>query len=434
MGGIFGGVFLEAILFIAFLIFLLLIGMPIGFSLIVVGSIGIYSVGGMNAFEGLLSTTAFSSVNGFTLTTIPMFILMAYFISHSRIAEDLFDAVIKWIGHYPGGVGVSTIYASAGFGALSGSSVAATSIMSKICIPEMVKANYSDKFSAGMVATCTGTLAVLIPPSVPLILYGVQTENSIGQLLIAGILPGILLAFLLTIYIIFYSLKTNNRTNKVPIKERLYSLKNVWPMALLILLIIVVIYFGVATTTEAGAIGAFGAMLIGLLMKRLNLKSIIKALVETTFQTSMIFTIVLGGHLFSYYITLTNTGQKIITAIHESGLPTWSILVLIIIFYLVLGLFMDMVGSLLLTLPLIYPLIIGLGYDPIWFGIIVVLLLEIGLVTPPVGINLFITSNYSGVPVKKVFFGSLPFIAILLLLIVILIIFPDIVLYLPTKM
>ncbi|MFJ8246883.1 TRAP transporter large permease [Peribacillus asahii] len=416
------------------LLLLLFIGMPIGFTLIVVGSLGIFLVSGFDTFTGILSSTAYRSVNSFTLTTIPLFILMANFISKSNIAKDLYDCILKWIGHVPGGVGVSTVFASAGFGTLSGSSIAATSIMSKICIPEMVRAKYKDTFAAGLVASSTGTLAVLIPPSVPLILYAVQTETSIGHLLMAGILPGILLAGLLCAFIFITSIKLNTKIEKSSWSERFASLKTIWPMVILVVFVLAVIYLGIATSTEAAAFGALGALLIGLLIKRLNVKSVIESLKDAVQQTAMIFTIVIGGYIFAYFFTLTGTGQSIISAISESGLSKWTILFLIIVFYLILGLFMDLIGSMILTLPLVFPIIQALGFDEIWFGVIVVLLLEIGLVTPPVGINLFITSKHSQVPVDRVFYGSIPFIGILLLTILLLVIFPQIALYLPTNM
>jgi len=425
---------MEVSLLIIAMLALLILGMPIGFTLIFIGSIGIFVTGGISSLNGLLSSVTYSSVNGFTFTAIPLFILMAHLISRSNIAQDLFDCVNKWIGHLPGGLGVSTVISSAGFGALSGSSIAATSIMSKICIPEMIKSNYKDSFSSGLVATSTGTLAVLIPPSVPLILYGVQTETPIGKLLIAGMLPGILLVILLSIYIIYISMRTNIVSERYSWKERWSSLRTVWPIALLVMFVMILIYFGVTTSTEAAAFGAAGALLTGLALRRLNLNSIIMALTETVKQTAMIFTIIVGGHLFAYFITLSGVGQNILNVINESDLSKWSILSLIIICYLILGLFLDLIGSMILTLPLVFPIITSLGFDPIWFGVVMVLLLEIGLVTPPVGINLFLTSKYSNIPVERVFYGSIPLILLLLFLIMLLIIFPQITLYLPSKM
>lgn len=418
----------------ALLLILLFIGMPIGFVLLSVGSLGIYFLSGYDALEGILSTTAYRSVNSFHFSAIPLFILMAHFISKSRIADDLFNGVLKWVGHAPGGAGVSTVFASAGFGALSGSSVAAASVMSQIAVPKMVESRYSPSLASGLVATSTGTLAALIPPSIPLILYGIQTENSVGQLLIAGILPGLLIALLLSLTVVLIGIKQNSKTEKYSWKERWLSLKNIWPAILLILTVLFVIYFGLATPTEAAAVGAVGALVIGLCLKRLNVKQIVESLMTTVRQTAMIFIIIVGAHVFAYYITLTGVGNDILNAITASGFPSWVILLLIIVMYLIIGMFLEVIGSMLLTLPLVYPLIIGLGYDPIWFGILLVILLEIGLCTPPVGMNLFVTSQHSGVPVMKVFTGSIPFIGVLLLTIVILIFFPEIVLFLPSLM
>src|SRR5699024_167097 len=348
---------------ILLLLFLLSLDMPIVFTLIVVGSLGIYTVGGIDAFSCILSTTAYRSVNSFTLTTIPLFILMAHFISKSNIARDLYSATLKWIGHIPGGVGISTVFASAGFGALSGSSVAATSIMSKICVPEMVKAKYKDTFSAGLVASTTGTLAVMIPPSIPLILYAIQTETSVGKLLIAGILPGIMLAVLLCIYIVIYSVKMDNKIEKSSWSARFSSLKTIWPMILLIIIIMSIIYLGIATSTEAAAFGAFGALIIGILLGKLNIGDIKESFHDAIQQTAMIFVIVIGGYIFSYFITMTGVGQNIIIYISESGFSKWTVLTFIILFFLVIGLFLDLIASLILTLPLVHPLMVNMGFD-----------------------------------------------------------------------
>jgi len=416
------------------LIILLLLGMPIAFVLLTIGSIGIFLVQGFDSLQGILSTTAYRSVNSFSFSAIPLFILMAHLISKSKIADELFDSVIKWIGHIPGGAGVATVLASAGFGTLSGSSIAATAAMSQIAVPQMIKANYSDAFSAGLVATATGVLAAMIPPSIPLILYGIQTENSIGQLLMAGVFPGILIALLMCIFVVAVSFKNKSKTEKYSWKERWLSLKNIWPVVLLVLFVLFIIYTGVGTATEAAAFGAFGALVIGLLMRRLNIKTVFESLMITTKNTAMIFTIIIGAHVFSYYIAFTRVGNDIINAIEASGFPAWAILLLIIILYLIMGMFMDLIGTMLLTIPLVYPLIVGLGYDPIWFGIVLVLLLEIGLVTPPVGINLFIVSENSGIPSNRVLVGSIPFICVLFVALILIIVFPQIALYLPSLM
>lgn len=416
------------------MLILLFIGMPIGFVLLAIGSLGIFLTAGYDSLQGILSTTAYRSVNSFTFSAVPLFILMAHFISKSKVADDLFSSVLKWVGHTPGGAAVATIFASAGFGALSGSSVAGTSVMAEIAVPKMVEARYPPSIAAGIVATSTGTLAALIPPSVPLILYGIQTENSIGKLLMAGILPGLMVAFLLSITVVIIGIKYKSKTEKYSWKDRFLSIRNIWPAILLILLVVFVIYFGITTPTEAAAFGALGAFVIGLSLKRLPFKEIVDSLMTTAKQSAMIFIIIVGAHVFAYYITLTGIGNQILSAITASGFPAWVVLLLVILLYLIVGMFLETIGAMLLTLPLVYPLITGLGYDPIWFGIVLVILLEIGLVTPPVGLNLFITSQHSGIPVHKVLKGSVPFIGVLLLTIFILILFPQIALFLPSLM
>ncbi|OLO37978.1 hypothetical protein BTR23_12515 [Alkalihalophilus pseudofirmus] len=424
---------MMALSFIILLLILLFTGMPVAFALITVGALGIIFNSGFDILLSVISTTVFRSVNSFSFITIPLFILMAELISRSRIAEDLFDALRKWIGHLPGGIGVTTVFSSAGFGALSGSSLAATSIMSKIAIPQMIRVGYKDTFSAGLVASSTGTLAVMIPPSIPLIIYGIQTETSIGQLLIAGIVPGLLLALLLSIYVTVAALRSDRVIEKFTWKERFQSITYIWPIALLIIAVLLVIYTGIGTSTEAAAIGALGALIIGVLAKRLNGRLIVESLLITVRQTSMLFFIVVGAYLFSYFITMTRIGVYIVDTIEASNLSPITILLLVILLYLVLGCFLDLLSAMLLTLPVVLPLMMGLGYDPIWFGILVVLLLEIGLVTPPLGINLFITSSSSGVPIHKVFYGSAPFLLVIMLVVILIILFPQLVLFLPNS-
>ena len=422
------------VILIALLILLILIGMPLGFALLSVGSLGIYCLQGYPTLVGILSKAAYSSVNSFTFSSIPLFILMAHFVSKSKIADDLFESVLRWMGHIPGGVGVATIFASGGFGALSGSSIAANSVMSEIAVPQLIDAGYPKKLATGLVASSTGTLAVLIPPSVPLILYGIQTENSIGHLLIAGIFPGLLLSFLLCIVVVLLGVKYKIKTPKYSWGERFRSLNRIWPILLLILFVLFCIYFGLTTPTEASAFGAFGALLFGFALKRLHITEIIEALVATTKQTSMIFIIVVGARIFAYFITFTRVGNDILNFINQGGFSPGIVLFFVVVIYLIIGMFLELIGAMLLTLPLIYPLMVGIGYDPIWFGVVLVLLLEIGLVTPPVGINLFVTSQHSGVPVDTVFLGSIPFIFVLLLTCIILIAFPQIITFLPSHM
>lgn len=424
----------SLLIVLAILLGLFLIGMPIGFSMIFAGSIGIFIVADYNIMASVLSSSVYRSVNSFDFSSIPLFILMAHFISKSKIADELFDSIMKWVGHLPGGAAVTTVLASAGFGTLSGSSVAATSVMSNIAVPKMIEAKYTPRFSAGLVASSTGTLAVLIPPSIPLILYGVQTETSIGKLLMAGIIPGILLAILLSIYAIIEGYRRKVQQEKSSWKDRFSSLVTIWPILLLLIAVICFIYLGIGTVTEAAAFGALGALIIGLAIRRLNFKHIMDSMLLTISQTAMIFVIITGASILTYFITMTRVGNELILAVEASGLPGWAVIIIVVIFYLFLGLFMEVIGAMLLTLPLLFPLVVGLGYDPVWFGVLVVLLLEIGLVTPPVGINLFITSQQTKITPVEVFKGAVPFIIILIFEVILLILFPQIALYLPSRM
>ncbi|WP_158735673.1 TRAP transporter large permease [Alteribacillus sp. YIM 98480] len=423
-----------ALTFSVLLIILLFAGLPIGFTLIFIGATGIFYMGGIDMLTGVLPGTIYSSVNSFTYTTVPLFILMAHFLSKSNIAVDLFQSVLKWIGHLPGGAGVATVFSSAGFGALSGSSIAATSIMSEIAAPQMMKANYTDRFTTGLIASSTGTLAALIPPSIPLIIYGIQTETSVAQLLVAGIVPGILLSLLLCLVVIVGAQLNNSKVEKSTWSDRLNSIKPIFPIIILIFSVIVFLYAGFGTSTEAAAFGAFAAMVLGFLLRRLNIHLVYLSLKDTVRQTAMIFTIVIGAEIFAFFISLTRIGDYLISFITESGFSPYTILLLIIVMYLILGMFLDMLGSMLITLPLVFPLIIQIGFDPLWFGVVLVILLEIGLVTPPVGMNLYVTSKHAKVPVERVFQGSVPFILVLLLLISLFVIFPELILYLPSQM
>ena len=413
----------TSILFVAFLA-LLAVRVPIGVALIFTGTVGLTIIGSFEIAVGMLSSTAYRSVASSTYLAIPLFILMAALLAESNIARDLFHAIRVWVDRLPGGLGIATVTASAGFGALSGSSTAATSVMAKIAVPALVEAKYTARDSAGLVATATGTLAALIPPSIPLILYGIHTETSINDLFIAGIVPGITIAVCFSLYIIARNVRRRTAGNMFSWGERLrVALKLSGPLLLLVL-VVGVIYLGVATPTEAAAFGAAGALVLGLAMRRLGPRKIARAVMETVLSSGMIFLIVIGANVFAQYVSLSGIGRDLVQWITDLALPSLVVLLLIVLLYLLLGLFLDLIGAMLITLPLIFPLIVSLGYDPVWFGILVVLLLEIGLVTPPVGMNLFITSQKSGVPVRDVLLGTVPYVAILLVAVALLIAFP----------
>ncbi|MGQ9825117.1 MAG: TRAP transporter large permease [Desulfotomaculales bacterium] len=426
---------IAAIILILMLLFFFL-GMPVGFAMGVAGIIGLFLEGGSSAVLSIMSNVPYRSVASISLSTVPMFIFMAEIVFRANIVREVFIAAEKWLGKIPGGLAIATVIASAGMGAMSGSSVAAAACMSSITIPEMRRAGYDLRVAAGVV-TVAGTLAIMIPPSIPLVIYGIVTETSIGKLLIAGIIPGVMTALIYSVGIIFWNkfkpgIMPAGRA--YPWREKFASLKPLWAFLILGSIVIVTLYFGIGTPTEAAAIGAFGAALISLINRRINLKGIYAAALQTAKITAMIFTIIIGAMVVGYFFTLTQAPQNMIKAIGASGIPTWAIISLAVVLYLFLGCIMDQIAILLLTLPLTFPLVTHLGFDPIWFGIIVTKLSEIGLVTPPVGMNAYVVSATVKAPLDDVFRGTgvmLMFEAITLAL---LLAFPVIATWLPSFM
>ncbi|MCZ7559755.1 MAG: TRAP transporter large permease [Burkholderiaceae bacterium] len=414
----------------------LLFGMPVAFALLAAGALGLWLTGGNDVVLGILATVPFRSVATFILTTVPLFILMAAFVTRSRMAEALFSAAFKWTGHLPGGLAVATTAAGAGFGALSGSSTAAASAMAAICVPEMHRFGYNRGVACGVV-TIAGTLSVMIPPSVPMVIYGIQTGTSIGKLLIAGIIPGIILTLVLSLGIVLRALAHPHLMPSVAAfkwRDRWAELSRIGPLLILVVIVVGGIYAGVTTPTEAAALGAAGAWLLGLATRQIDFQGTVEALLDTAKSTAMIFAIVIGATTFSYFLTFSGTAQDLVNWVVAQPLPRWGTLSVIIVLYLILGCFLDTIGILLLTLPLVFPLIEALQYDPVWFGVILVVLLEIGLATPPVGTNAFVVSSVTGIPPEEVFVGSMYMVLLMLVGLAIFLAFPNLVLWLPNLM
>ncbi len=415
----------------------LALGMPIAFALGISGSIGLIMLGGFQMFGGILQTTPYESVSSYLLSTIPMFILMAEFMTASGITKDLFFAANKWLGRLPGGLALAAIFAGTGMAAVSGSSTASAATLSSAAVPEMRRYGYQMDFSLGVVSIA-GTLAVMIPPSIALILYGILTETGIGSLLIAGIIPGLLTAigYMITVFI-YVKLRPEvapQVKEVVPLKEKFESIKYTWPMLLLIVAVIVAIYTGIVTPTEAGALGAFVAFLIALAMRRLTVQKVNQALSRTLRSTTMILFIVIGAMIFSYFVTVTQVTQNLISFIQASDISKWVVLAAVVVIYLILGMFLDQIAILILTLPFTFPLITSLGFDPIWFGVIVTKTVEIGLVTPPVGLNVFVASGVTGVSTAVAFRGVILFVFVELVILLLLILFPALSTWLPSLM
>lgn len=425
-----------AVIVLILMLLLFFLGMPVGFAMGVAGVIGLFFEGGADAVTAIMSNTPFRSVASVALTTVPMFILMAEIVSRANIARELYGAAQKWLGRTPGGLAIASVIASAGMGAMSGSSVAAAASLSSVTIPEMQRAGYSQRVAAGVV-TVAGTLAIMIPPSIPLVIYGIVTETSTGKLLLAGILPGIMTALMFTLGILLWNRVKPGampKAHSYSWQEKFFSLKPLWAFLVLGSVVILTLYTGIGTATEAAAIGAFGAAVITLSSRRVNLRGIYDAALHTVKITAMIFTIIIGAMVVGYFFTLTQVPQTLINAIGDSGIPTWAVMGLVVLLYLFLGCIMDQVAILLLTLPLVFPLVIELGFDPIWFGVIVTKVSEIGLVTPPVGMNAYVVSATAKVPLDEVFKGTGVMLSFEVITLFILLAFPIISTYIPSLM
>lgn len=412
----------------------LAIGIPVGVALAAVGMIGTSLMTSIGPMLSIIKTMPMSVGQSYELITIPMFILMAELIVVSGIANQLFESVAIWVGRLRGGLAVATAFAGAGFGAISGSSTAAAAALSSTSIPAMRKAGYENKFSCGVVAV-SGTLSMLIPPSLALILYGIITEISIGKLLIAGIIPGIvvMLAIIATVHILLWRHPDwAPQSDGYSFAEKLAALVNVWPMILLIMLVTGVIYLGIATPTEAAGLGAFGALVITWAKGKLTRGSLAEALARSARATCMILLIVVGAHVFGIVLTLTQATQHFVAYAQSLDTSPYVILALILAVFIILGCFMDQVAILILAVPITAPVVIALGFDPIWFGVVVVVTAEIGMITPPLGLNAFIVSRYSGQPLLDVFRGVWPHILAHVAVIILLVVFPQLALWLPS--
>ncbi|HVG52517.1 MAG TPA: TRAP transporter large permease [Xanthobacteraceae bacterium] len=428
---------LVAALPLGALVFSLVVGVPIGVALAVSGMLGIYVVtGDFSKVIGIVSLTPFGTVADYALTTIPMFILMAYLSASSGLARDLYTAASNWLAPVRGGLAIATVFACGIFGAMSGASVAAASVMSKIAMPEMRRHGYSEELAAGSIGV-GATLDLLIPPSIAMVIYGIATQTSIGKLLIAGVIPGILVGVLLAVMIfVWVTLSPHHApaTYKVSRQERYASMVRVWPSLLLIFLVLALLYTGIATPTEVGAIGALLAAIIGAIFGRLTAADSVDALKNTIRTSAMIFLILIGATIFGTYMALSRIPQDVVTIITEMQLNRWIVIVGIVVAYFVISMFMDEIPLLLLTLQLTFPLITSLGFDPIWFGVLSMMMVAMGLVFPPVGLIAFVVSASAGVELTKVYKGTSVLMLALVLTTVLIIVFPQIVLWLPATM
>ena len=421
------------------LFFLLSMGAHIGVGLGLSGFVGILITINERAALAQLATVPFSTTNSFTLAVIPLFILMGALATQAGLTTDLYKAAYNWLGKISGGLAMATTLASAAFGAACGSTIVNAAVFTKMAMPEMTKFGYDKRISAGCIAA-SGTLASLIPPSILMIIYAVITEQSVARLLVAGLIPGLMSA---AIYMFGIYLVARARPDLCPIpdvtitrREKWESLKGVWGITFLFILVIGGIYLGFFVPTYAGAVGAFGAFLIVAAKGKLNGKMLVDTFKDAGITTSTIFIIVIGGIIFARFLTYTGLVGDISDWMLALELSPFMYLVGFAVLYLLLGMLIDPIAIMVMTLPVMFPILTGVGYDPIWLGVIAIKLAEISLITPPVGLNVYVVRSASPVPLRleEVFAGVTPFLMMDFVTLGLLIAFPSIVLLLPNLM
>ena len=416
------------------LIFLLAITVPIGVAMMLCGVGGLAMIIGLVPSLSLFGTTVMQSVVTYDLSIIPLFILMGALASRSGLSHELYDAFNAWLGGFRGGLALATVGACGAFAAICGSSVATAATMSKVALPEMKKYRYSDSMATGSVAA-GGIIGILIPPSVILVLYGLLTESSIGDLFIAGFLPGILT---IIVFMIVISIVTRLHPESGPAgekstwKQKLNATLKTWAITALFATVIGGIYFGVFTPTEAAGVGAFGAFFIAFSRKRLNREMMKETLLETGQTSAMIFTILIGAITLNNLVIFSGLANALADFVSGLDMSPATVMLIILLMYLIMGCFLDALAMILLTVPIFYPIVLDLGYDPIWFGIIVVMVVELGLITPPIGMNVFVIKGMvQSVPLVSIYKGVLPFVIGQVMLIIAVFLIPEIALWLP---
>jgi len=428
---------MELLLPFAALLLFLILGFPIAFSLGTAGIIGILSItGDVKVLMSMVGLVTFDAVASYVLSAVPMFILMAFLTSSGGLATDMYKAAYNWTSNIRGGVAIGTVFACGIFGAMSGASLAAASVMSEIAIPNMRRLGYSEVLTGGVVSI-GATLDILIPPSILFVIYAIMTDTSVGKLLLAGVIPGITLGiFLIICILIWVSIRPQDapRAERVPWSERWRSSYRIWPCILLIFIVMGLLYGGVATPTEVAGLGAFFAGLIGILLRRLTWAGALQAFKGTIRIAAMIFMILIGAYIFGYFMTLSGIPQKVIEAVDAMNLNRWVVIIAICFSYFIFSMFMDELPLMLIYLQITFPLIVKLGFDPIWYGVVMAIMIMMGFVFPPVGLICFVVSAAGKIELAKVYKGSSILIIAIVMTLVLLMIFPEIALWLPSTM
>jgi C4-dicarboxylate transporter, DctM subunit len=429
----------EALIGLGLMMVLALLRIPIAIAMGVVGFLGVAYMRDWNFAPAMamVETKIYETGRNYTLSVVPLFILMGNLVTRAGLSQELFRAAYAFVGHLRGGLAMATICACAGFGAICGSSIATAATMAKVAYPAMKDLGYSDRLSTASIAG-GGTLGILIPPSTIMVIYGVMTETNIGKLFAAGILPGILATFLLCLAVqwtVWIDPSSGPRGERCTWGERLRALQGVWGVALLFILVMGGIYGGIFTATEGAGVGAFGALCFSLFRGGLTWKTLLDALVESARTTAMLFAILTGALMFAEFVNYTTMPNDLKTLVTSYNLSPIMVVVAICVIYVILGTAMEELSMILLTVPIFFPLIVHLGFDPIWFGILIVVVVEIGLISPPVGMNLFVLNALlPHVPTRVLFQGVLPFMVADCVRLAILVAFPIISLWLPSFM
>jgi tripartite ATP-independent transporter DctM subunit len=427
----------EGLVGLAAFLALALLRVPMAFAMGIVGFFGFAYKVNFAAASAMIAQTTYETGLAYTLSVIPLFILMGNFVVRARMSEELYHAAYTFLGHRRGGLAMSTIVASAAFGSICGSSIATAATFAKVAYPSMRKFGYKDTLAAGSIAA-GGTLGILIPPSVIMVIYGIMTETNIGKLFIAGILPGLVATALLCLavsWITWRDPQAGPPGEKSPWSARLEALKRVWPVLALFIVVIGGIYGGVFTATEGAGIGAGGAFVFALARRALTWKALVEVLVESVRTTSMLFMILIGALVFANFINYTTMPADLRGFVVQFSLHPIMVVVAICAIYVVLGTAMEELSMILLTVPLFFPVVTALGYDPIWFGIIIVIVVQIGLVSPPVGMNIFVVKSLlRHVTMGTMFRGVTPFNFALVALLAIVVAIPELSTFLPRFM
>ena len=428
---------IEALLGFAAIFALTLVRMPLAFSM---GLVGIAGIGLTRGWDPALASAAqvvHETGFAYTLSVIPLFILMGNFVARAGLAHELFAAANAFIGHYRGGLAHATIAACAGFGAICGSSIATAATMSKVAYPSMKKMGYSDSLATGVMAAGS-TLGIMIPPSTIMVIYGIITETNIGKLFAAGVIPGILSALLLMLAVVYITSKDPEHAppgKRSTWHERWAALRGIWGVVLLVVVVLGGIYGGLFTATEGAGFGAAGAFIFAMARKRLTWKILYQVLVESARTTAMLFTLLIAATMFANFVNFTSMPNDLKDLITNSGLSPIFIITAMMFIYIVLGTVMEELSMVLLTIPLFFPIVTALGFDPVWFGVLIVMIVQIGLISPPVGMNLFVINTLlPKVGLGNIFKGCWPFVVVMIFVLGLLIAFPQLSLWLPSLM